>query len=73
MRRYGDVVEQIVCEEIERWPIGRPFPLHARMRAITLEVILQAVVGVSDPERLYKLRQVLPATAEVGPAIMAMW
>jgi cytochrome P450 family 135 len=73
VRRYGEVVEQIVCEEIERWPIGRPFELHPRMREITLEVILRAVIGVSDPERLYKLRRVLPATAEVSPLIMAMW
>jgi cytochrome P450 len=43
------------------------------MRAITLETILQAVIGVSDPERLRALREVLPATAEVGLGIMAMW
>ncbi len=73
VRRYGAIVEQIVNEEIDRWPIGRPFALHPRMRAITLETILQAVIGVSDPERLYALRKVLPATAEVGPSIMAMW
>ena len=73
VRRYGEVIEQIVAEEIERWPLGQPFPLHPRMRAITLEVILQAVIGVSDPVRLRALREVLPATAEISPLIMAMW
>ncbi len=73
VRRYGEVVEQIVAEEIERWPVGQPFALHPRMRAITLETILQAVIGVSDPVRLRALRKVLPATAEVSPLIMAMW
>jgi cytochrome P450 family 135 len=73
VRRYGEVVERIVSEEVGRWPIGRPFSLHPRMRAITLETILQAVIGVSDPERLRALREVLPATAEVGLGIMAMW
>jgi cytochrome P450 family 135 len=73
VRRYGEVVERIVDEETARWPIGRPFALHPRMRAITLEVILRAVIGVTDPARLRALRSVLPATAEVGPTIMAMW
>ncbi len=73
VRRYGEVIEQIVAAEIERWPLGQPFPLHPRMRAITLETILQAVIGVSDPVRLRALREVLPATAEVSPLIMAMW
>jgi cytochrome P450 family 135 len=73
VRRYGDVVENIVVQEIDRWPQGEPFALHPRMRAITLETILQAVIGVTDPVRLRALREVLPATAEVGPAIMAMW
>jgi len=27
------------------WPIGKPFALHARMQAITLDVILRLVFG----------------------------
>jgi hypothetical protein len=73
VRRYGEIVERIVAAEIDSWPLNRPFPLHPRMKAITLEVILQAVIGVTDPVRLRALREVLPATAEVSPTIMAMW
>ena len=73
VRRYEDTVKRIVTEEIEHWPLGRPFALHPRMRAITLEVILKAVIGVSNPERLAALRAVLPRTAAVDPTIMAMW
>ena len=73
VRRYGETIAQIVEAEIDRWPLDTPFPLHPRMRAITLETILQAVIGVTDPVRLRALREVLPATAEVSPAIMAMW
>jgi cytochrome P450 len=73
VRRYGEVVERIVAEEVARWPLGRPFPLHPRMRAITLEVILQAVIGVTDPVRLRALREALPVTVEIGPTLMAMW
>jgi cytochrome P450 family 135 len=73
VRRYGDVVERIVTEEVARWPLGEPFPLHPRMRAITLEVILEAVIGVSDPVRMSALRETLPVIAEVDLSIMAMW
>jgi cytochrome P450 len=73
VRRYGDVIERIVAEEAARWPLGEPFALHPRMRAITLEVILEAVIGVSDPVRLRGLRETLPAIAEIDFTVMAMW
>jgi cytochrome P450 len=73
VRRYAEVVERIVSEEADRWPLDAPFALHPRMRAITLEVILQAVIGVTDPVRLRALREVLPTTVEIGPTILAMW
>ena len=43
------------------------------MQAITLEVILQAVIGVTDPMRLRALREVLPASVPTDPTLMAMW
>jgi cytochrome P450 family 135 len=73
VRRYGDIVERIVAEEAARWPLGEPFALHPRMRAITLEVILEAVIGVSDPVRLRGLRETLPAIADIDFTVMAMW
>jgi cytochrome P450 len=73
VRRYGDVVERIVATEVARWPLAEPFALHPRMRAITLEVILEAVIGVSDPVRLRGLRETLPAIADIDFTVMAMW
>jgi cytochrome P450 len=73
VRRYGDIVEQIVIEEITRWPLHEPFPLQPRMQAITLEVILKAVIGVSDPLRLRALREALPAAVPTDPTLFAMW
>src|ERR1700722_11980326 len=73
VRRYGEIVERIVLKDIARWPTGSPFPLRPRMQAITLEVILQAVIGVTDPVRLRALRETLPAAALPDPTLMAMW
>jgi cytochrome P450 family 135 len=59
MRSYEAVVEEIVAAEIDSWPLGREFPVHARMQAVTLEVILRAVFGVSEGPRLDRLRVLL--------------
>ncbi len=59
MRAYEPVVEEIVGAEIDSWPLEREFPVHSRMQAITLEVILQVVFGVSEGPRLDRLREML--------------
>jgi cytochrome P450 len=59
MRSYEAVVEEIVGAEIDSWPLGREFPIHARMQAVTLEVILRVVFGVADGPRLDRLRVLL--------------
>ena len=56
MRRYGELMEEIATEEIERWPLGEPVGLWERMQAITLEVIMRAVFGIAEAERLHELR-----------------
>src|SRR5256714_3136475 len=64
--RYRDVMADIAARELETWPIGRPFPLRPRMQAITLEVILRAVFGIEDSERLERLRTSLLAMLNVN-------
>ncbi|MGE0066669.1 MAG: cytochrome P450 [Solirubrobacterales bacterium] len=59
MRSCEAAVEEIVTAEIDSWPLGREFPIHARMQAVTLEVILRVVFGVSEGPRLERLRSML--------------
>jgi cytochrome P450 len=67
MRSYESVVGEVVTAEIDSWPLGREFPIHARMQAITLEVILRAVFGVAEGPRLDTLRLLLrDILAETG-------
>jgi cytochrome P450 len=56
MQRYGELMREIAAAEIERWPIGEPYPLRPRMQAITLEIILRTVFGLEQGERLEVLR-----------------
>src|SRR5437763_4747927 len=60
MRAYEDTVREVAQDEIERWPLEQTFPLHPSMQAITLEVILRAVFGVTDAHRRARLREMLP-------------
>jgi cytochrome P450 len=57
MRAYESTVREVVEREAATWPSGEPFALHPRMQRITLEVILRAVFGVTDPGRRERLAQ----------------
>jgi cytochrome P450 family 135 len=59
MERYGEVMREVAEAELERWPTGVDAPAWPRMQAITLEVILRAVFGVVERERLDPLRAAL--------------
>ncbi len=59
MRSYEAVVSEAIAAEIDSWPLQREFPIHTRMQAVTLEVILRAVFGVSEGPRLDRLRGML--------------
>ena len=70
MRAYESTVREAVARDVEGWPVGQPFPIHPRMQAITLDVILRAVFGVTDAARrealAARLRGLLSGTESVG-------
>jgi cytochrome P450 len=72
VRRYRELVGEIAAAEIERWPRGRAFSLRPRMQAITLEVILHAVFGIREAERLDRLRALLPKMLDHGTVVVWM-
>jgi len=59
MRAYESTVREVVARDVESWPEGAPFAMHARMQRVTLEVILRAVFGVTDPQRREELADML--------------
>ncbi len=76
MRSYESAMNEIVEAEIDSWPLQREFPIHARMQAVTLEVILRVVFGVSSGPRLERLREmlatVLTETAAPGRQVLGL-
>ncbi len=65
MQRYAELMAGVAAEEIERWPADRPLRTRPRMQALTLEVILRAVFGVQEGERLTHLRDELGRLLEM--------
>jgi cytochrome P450 family 135 len=60
MRSYESIMRQATERVVDSWPEDTPFALHPHMQAITLEVILEAVFGVTDHARGDRLRERLP-------------
>ena len=59
MRGYGEMMVAVAREEIARWPVGEPFALWPRMQAISNEVVMRAVFGTTEGERMERLRGLL--------------
>jgi len=59
MRLYGEIMREAADRSIDNWPVEQPFPIHERMQAITLDIILRTVFGVDEGALLQKLRSLL--------------
>jgi cytochrome P450 len=82
LRAYGELIHELAEREAAAWPVGERFRLDRRMQALTLEVILDVVFGITDEARKDDMRRLLPlyvdtsrhvvfwgpiATVNVGP------
>jgi cytochrome P450 family 135 len=73
LRGYRDLVAGLARSEVRRWPTGRAIRAHDRMSALTLEVILQVVFGVTDERRLAELRPPVGRVVAINPIVMLGW
>jgi len=56
---FRDVIRDVAAAEVERWAPGQRLRMRDRMRALTFEVIVRAVFGVTEPARIDVLRRSL--------------
>jgi cytochrome P450 family 135 len=73
LRGYRGLVEEVAREEVGRWRAGDDFRSLDRMNALTLEVILRVVFGVTDEHRLARLRPCVNRTVNISPAVLLGW
>jgi cytochrome P450 len=59
MRRYHELITGVAERRIAAWPADKALPVAPTMRAIALEVIIRAVFGVEEAERLARLERAL--------------
>ncbi len=59
MKAYGKLICSLTLEVTKKWIPDKPFIARDAARDISIEVILQAVFGLSEGERYDELRQML--------------
>ena len=83
MRAYGEAMRDAALRVIAGWPVGRAFPVHASMQAITLDVIMRTIFGVGDDAKVGDDRQLATlrdalvrwatlGTSRLGTALLLM-
>lgn len=73
LREYQSLVTEVAKAEVATWRPGEEFRALDRMNALTLEVILRVVFGVTDERRLAELRPRVNKTVEISPVILLGW
>lgn len=67
LRSYEATIEARAREAAARWPVDEAAPSLEEAQRVTLEIIMTAIFGVTQPDRLARLREaVLALMAEMG-------
>jgi cytochrome P450 len=72
MERLTGLMSDVAEREVASWPREDPVPLHARLQALTLEIILRAVFGLETGSRLDALRARLTQILEFGTSPLSL-
>ena len=62
---FRTVIRGVAEAEVDRWREGERFVMRDRMRALTFEVIVRAVFGVTERERIERLRSALVSVLDM--------
>jgi cytochrome P450 family 135 len=73
LRGYRDMMTELAVKNVESWPRNVPFSVHPLMNAVTLEIILRVVFGMSEGPRLAELRPRLRGISDIGPVAVLGW
>jgi len=67
---FRETIRDVAEREIASWRPGEQLVLRQRMRSLTFEVICRVVFGVTQPDRVERLRQRLVAVIDSSPIFM---
>lgn len=69
MRALSGLMIDVAERQVASWPRQHVLPLHPRLQALTLEIILRAVFGLEPGERLENLCDRLAAVHGSGESL----
>ena len=72
VERYGELIVEMTRGEMESWPLGEPFAMRPHTQRITLAVIMRAVFGVHDEDRLARFEVLIDEFARRVGTITAL-
>jgi cytochrome P450 family 135 len=67
---FRTVIGEVAEAEVARWRPGDTFAVRDRMRAVTFDVIVRAVFGVTEPARIEPLRRALLSLLDLTPVFL---
>ena len=72
MQELEGLMTSVAEQEVESWPRDEPIEIHSRMQKLTLEVILRAVFGLDEGERLDRMRDITTQLAAFGNRLASL-
>jgi cytochrome P450 len=71
MRAYGRIIQDVTRIHAAKWEPGRPFLVQDTTQAISLDVILRAVFGITEPVQEAQFREILVrGVASLNPLLI---
>ena len=67
---YADLIAEITDRETDGWRPGTTIRTRSVAQAITMEVIIRAVFGITDPDRMAEMQRLLPRLSSVNPMVL---
>jgi cytochrome P450 len=68
--RFAELIDEIANREIDGWRAGQNVRTRTVAQTITLEVIIRAVFGVTDTDRIEEFKRLLPGLSAANPLIL---
>ena len=70
--RFAELMAEITNREIDGWRTGEKIRTRTVAQTVTLEVIIRAVFGVTDPARIEEFKRLLPKLSTASPLLLLM-
>ena len=70
--RYEQLIRDVTRAEMDTWRAGQTIRTRTVAQSITMDVIIRAVFGITDPERITEMRSLLPGLSSINPVLLLM-